>query len=210
MFLIVRGELTGSLSDLQQAIKLLKTSLIEAERFQRVASQIEILTMLARAQVALGDKQAKDTLLKALALAEPEGYRRLFLDMGAHLAELLQQCQTAQEMAGAYLPSPGFIGSLLEAIPRADGTVQAVKRVATQKAVPGIAETIDGLPISLSAREMEVLALIAEGKSNQQISAQLYLALNTVKRHVYNIYAKLGVEKRTQAILKARQLGLIP
>jgi hypothetical protein len=51
---------------------------------------------------------------------------------------------------------------------------------------------------------------IAEGKSNQEISAQLFLALNTVKRHAYNIYAKLEVKKRTQAVSKARQLGLIP
>jgi ATP/maltotriose-dependent transcriptional regulator MalT len=55
-----------------------------------------------------------------------------------------------------------------------------------------------------------VLALVAEGKSNQEISAELYLALNTVKRHVYNIFAKLEVKKRTQAVSKARQLGLIP
>jgi ATP/maltotriose-dependent transcriptional regulator MalT len=54
------------------------------------------------------------------------------------------------------------------------------------------------------------LKLIAEGKSNQEISAELYLALNTVKRHAYNIYAKLGVQKRTQAVSIARKLGLIP
>ncbi len=73
-----------------------------------------------------------------------------------------------------------------------------------------IAKLEDGSPISLSAREMEVLALIAEGKSNQEISAELYLALNTVKRHAYNIFAKLEVKKRIQAVSKARQLGLIP
>ena len=52
--------------------------------------------------------------------------------------------------------------------------------------------------------------MIAAGKSNQEISAQFYLTLNTVKRHAYNIYAKLEVNKRTQAVMKARQLGLIP
>jgi LuxR family maltose regulon positive regulatory protein len=56
---------------------------------------------------------------------------------------------------------------------------------------------------------MDVLGLIAEGKSNQEISAELYLALNTVKRHTHNIYGKLEVKKRTQAVSKARQLGLI-
>ncbi len=55
-----------------------------------------------------------------------------------------------------------------------------------------------------------MLTLIAEGKSNQEISAELYLALNTVKRHAYNIYAKLQVKKRTHAVSRARQLGLIP
>jgi LuxR family maltose regulon positive regulatory protein len=54
-----------------------------------------------------------------------------------------------------------------------------------------------------------VLALIAEGKSNQEISTHLYLALNTVKRHAYNIYSKLEVRKRTQAVVRARQFGLI-
>ena len=71
-------------------------------------------------------------------------------------------------------------------------------------------KTEDGLPITLSSREVEVLKLIAEGKSNQEISAELYLALNTVKRHAYNIYAKLGVQKRTQAVSMARKLGLLP
>jgi DNA-binding NarL/FixJ family response regulator len=75
---------------------------------------------------------------------------------------------------------------------------------------PTTIKTEDGFPISLSAREIEVLSLIAQGKSNQEISAQLFLALNTVKRHAYNIYAKLEVKKRTHAVWKARQLGLIP
>jgi ATP/maltotriose-dependent transcriptional regulator MalT len=57
---------------------------------------------------------------------------------------------------------------------------------------------------------MEVLRLIADGKSNQEIAAQLYLALQYVKRHAYNIYAKLEVTKRTQAVSKARKLGLLP
>jgi len=61
----------------------------------------------------------------------------------------------------------------------------------------------------LSARELEVLSLIAEGKSNQEIATQLYLSLNTVKRHAYNIYAKLSVNKRTQAVSRGRLLGLI-
>jgi DNA-binding NarL/FixJ family response regulator len=67
-----------------------------------------------------------------------------------------------------------------------------------------------GFTALLSARELEVLSLIADGMSNQEIAGQLYLALNTVKRHASNIYDKLGVKKRTEAIALARQLRLIP
>jgi len=61
----------------------------------------------------------------------------------------------------------------------------------------------------LSERELEILQLIAEGLTNQKIGAKLYLSLNTVKAHTRNIYAKLGVNSRTQAVARARTLGLI-
>ncbi len=114
-----------------------------------------------------------------------------------------------QQESGSYLPSLAFIESLLEDIQRTRSGRQPGTQTTERKTGPTTARLEDGFPISLSAREMEVLALIAEGKSNQEISAQLYLALNTVKRHAYNIFAKLEVKKRTQAVLKARQLGLI-
>jgi LuxR family transcriptional regulator, maltose regulon positive regulatory protein len=161
-------------------------------------------------QSALGDEGATKTLLRALALGEPEGYRRFYLDEGWRLADLLRQCRSMQQESGSHLPSLAFIDSLLEAIQRAEPGREFDEQPVEQRAGPTIAHLEDGLPISLSAREMEVLALIAEGKSNQEISAELYLALNTVKRHAYNIYAKLEVKKRTQAVSRARQLGLIP
>jgi len=99
---------------------------------------------------------------------------------------------------------------LLAALPNGDSAQQAAQIPIEQRDRQMNVETEDGFPISLSAREIEVLKLIADGKSNQEISAELYLALNTVKRHAYNIYAKLEVKKRTQAVSKARQLGLIP
>jgi len=208
-FLLVKGQDTGNGHDLQQALDLLETLLIEAERFQRTTSQIEILVLQALVQSALGNPQAKEILLRALALGEPEGYRRIYIDEGWRLAELLRQCQAAQQEAGEYLPSPAFIESLLAAILRAGGAPPAPRSVAPQIG-PAATETENGLPFPLSTREMEVLTLIAEGKSNQEIAAQLYLALNTVKRHAYNIYTKLDVKSRTQAVSKARQLGIIP
>jgi LuxR family maltose regulon positive regulatory protein len=189
---------------------MLEILLLEAERFQRVTSQIQILVLQAMVQSALGDEGAKKTLLRALELGEPEGYRRVYLDEGWRLADLLYQCRIVQQESGSHLPSVAFIDSLLGALQRTETGREIEQRQVEGRAGPTAARLEDGFPITLSAREIEVLALIAEGKSNQEISAELYLALNTVKRHAYNIYAKLEVKKRTQAVSKARQLGLIP
>jgi LuxR family maltose regulon positive regulatory protein len=210
MFLLAKGQETGRAGDLQQAAELLEMLLLEAERLQRVTSQIQILVQQAMVQIALGGEEATRTLLRALALGEPEGYRRVYLDEGWRLADPLRQCRSAQQESGSHLPSLAFIDSLLEAIQHTEPGRELDHRPVEGMAAPTIAHLEDGFPISLSAREMEVLTLIAEGKSNQEISAELYLALNTVKRHAYNIYAKLEVKKRTQAVSKARQLGLIP
>jgi LuxR family maltose regulon positive regulatory protein len=212
-FLLVKGQETGRAGDLKQAAELLGTLLLEAERFQRVTSQIEILVLQAMAQSAahsaLGDEGAKKTLLRALALGEPEGYRRVYQDEGWRLADLLGQCRSVQQESGSQFPSMAFIDSLLEAIQHAEAGREFEHRPVEQRANPTTTHLEDGLPITLSAREMEVLALIAEGKSNQEISSELYLALNTVKRHAYNVYAKLEVKNRTHAVSKARQLGII-
>jgi LuxR family maltose regulon positive regulatory protein len=212
-FLLVRGQETGRAGDLKQAAELLGTLLLEAERFRRVTSQIEILVLQAIAQSAAqdaqGDVAAEKTLLRALALGEPEGYRRVYLDEGWQLADLLRQCRSVQQESGSHFPSVAFLDSLLEAIQQGEGAQPANEQPVGQSAGKTIAYLEYGLPIALSSREMEVLSLIAEGKSNQEISSELYLALNTVKRHAYNVYAKLEVKKRTHAVSKARQLGLI-
>ena len=69
--------------------------------------------------------------------------------------------------------------------------------------------TADGIE-PLSKRELEVLKLIAEGLSNQEIGSRLYLSLNTIKAHTRNIYGKLGVNNRTQAVARAREIGIFP
>ena len=208
-FLLVRSQETGRARDIKQVSEWLGTLLPEAERFQRGASQIQILVLQAMAQYALGNERATKTLLRALALGEPEGYRRFYLDEGRRLLDLLRQCRAAQEETGSHLPSLAFIDSLLEVIQPTGIEHEADQELIKGRVAPTLVHLEDGLPISLSAREMEVLTLIAAGKSNQEISAELYLALNTVKRHAYNIFTKLEVKKRTHAVSRARQLGLI-
>jgi ATP/maltotriose-dependent transcriptional regulator MalT len=209
-FLLVRGQETSRARDIKQALELLGTLLPETERFQRANSQIQVLILQAVAQSGLGNEQATKTLLRALALGEPEGYRRFYLDEGRRLVDLLQQCRVVQEETGSHIPSLAFIDSLLESIQGPGDRRDSDQEFVDARKASTTVHMEDGLPVSLSAREMEVLTLIAAGKSNQEISAELYLALNTVKRHAYNIFAKLEVKKRTHAVSRARQLGLIP
>lgn len=196
---------------LRQSANLLDSLLPQAEQFQRIATAIEIRVLQAIMHHSSGEIQpAVKTFRSALALGEPEGFRRIYLDGGQPIAELLVLCQSEPQESDSLLPSTAFINSLrtdLQGEVPFDSLPLASSRITSE---PFTAKTEDGLPITLSAREVEVLKLIAEGKSNQEISAELYLALNTVKRHAYNIYAKLGVQKRTQAVSVARQMGLIP
>jgi LuxR family maltose regulon positive regulatory protein len=190
---------------LRRALELLQSLLTTVERFKRLASKIEILVLKAMIEDALDEHdQAVDTLLSALALGEPEDYRRIYLDEGPGIADLLVRCRDKQRQTGAYSPSLPYITGLLEACRQEAG-------VSSAEAAAGMAiRTVGGLEVFLSAREIEVLSLIAQGKSNQEIGRELFLAENTVKRHAYNIYTKLDVKKRTQAVSKARQLGIIP
>lgn len=215
------GQDTGAERELHHSLELLQSVLPEVEQFRRVTSEIEIRALQALVLYELGEaEQAVQRLASALALGEPEGYRRIFLDEGRTMAALLARCRARKPQAGIYLPSPGYVQSLLEAAQREAGVAAPEALAAIPEplgpAAPGkeptepvAARTPDGLPVSLSAREVEVLRLIAEGRSNQEISAELFLALNTVKRHAYNIFAKLEVKNRTQAVTRARQLGLI-
>ena len=96
---------------------------------------------------------------------------------------------------------PDYVRQLLAALPIDGPDEDAAPR--TPAAGIRLAEP-------LSARELEVLDVIAAGLTNQQIAARLYLSVHTVKSHARNIYAKLGVSSRTQAIAKGRALGLLP
>jgi LuxR family maltose regulon positive regulatory protein len=133
-------------------------------------------------------------LERALALAEPEGYVRIFVDEGPPMAHLLYKAATRGI-------APDYARRLLAAFPVAE----------PEKADPSKSQVPEsGMVEPLSERELEVLQLIAEGLTNREIAARLFLALNTVKSHSGNIYSKLGVHSRTQAVARARALGILP
>jgi LuxR family maltose regulon positive regulatory protein len=179
-----------------EALRLLARLLEAAEAGGRWARVIEILALQALGHQARGeDARALDVLSRALVRAEPEGYVRLFVDEGAPMAALLHRAASAGV-------SPVYVGKLLHALsPPAEGLVSRAEAATSQAVQP--------LPAPLTERELEVLELLASGRSNREIAGQLFLSLDTVKKHVSHIFDKLDVASRTQAVASARELGLI-
>jgi LuxR family maltose regulon positive regulatory protein len=136
---------------------------------------------------------AVDVLGQTLALAEPEEYLQVFLDEGEPMARLLYQTI-------ARGVSPVYAKKMLTAFSQKSSYVV----VPGEKKAP-----VENLLEPISEREHEVLALIAAGLSNREISMRLHITLSTVKGHTANIYGKLGVNSRTQAISEAARLGIL-
>ena len=184
------------------ALTLLQRLLDAAASQGRTASIIEIQALRALALAARGDHaSALGALTEALTLARRHGYVRVLADGGAPMHALLAQLSAArpgqQHAAGRI--DPGYLAALV----RACGQSNAVPRTLAVGASPGLVEP-------LTDRELEVLRLIAAGRSNQRIAHNLVVALNTVKKHVTHVLGKLGAANRTEAAARARQLGLIP
>jgi LuxR family transcriptional regulator, maltose regulon positive regulatory protein len=189
----------------EQALELLRRLHDLAAGQGRVGSVIEIRALQALALAASGDERgALAALAEALALAWPEGYLRVFVDEGAPMASLLGRLAGPgqQRVAAAENLPPDYLAQLLASFPpAAAGTSRPAGR-AVAGPVPGLVEP-------LSERELEVLALLAAGRSNQQIAGELVVALDTAKKHVSRILDKLGVANRTQAVARARELELL-
>ena len=152
--------------------------------------RLKVAVLQAIAYQANGElDKALQALGDALMLAEPDGFMRIFLGEGAVMAQLLSDAM-AQGMV------PGYVSKLL-------AVFEAEKQ---EPDLPLPQALID----PLSERELEVLALVAAGLKNKEIAEQLFISLNTVLYHIKNIYDKLGVRKRTLAIIKARELDLLP
>ncbi len=189
-----RREPTGT--SIQPALDLLERLLHAAEFGARTASVIEILALLALARSAQGDTPAALPFLqRALSLAQPEGYVRIFVDEGAPMAALLSEVASRGVL-------PDYTGRLLAASGATTATSPEQVKVIPPSAPQPLIEP-------LSDREIEVLQLIAQGLSNQEICNRLYLALSTVKGHNRNIFGKLQVQRRTEAVARARELGLL-
>jgi LuxR family maltose regulon positive regulatory protein len=185
------------------ALALLERLLGAAAGQDRVGSVIEIQALRALALAACGDHGgALAALTEALTLARQHGYIRVVADEGAPMRALLTRLPVArrdrQHVADRI--DPGYLAALVRACGPAGAVPQRIRAAA---APPGLAEP-------LTDRELEVLRLLAAGKSNQRIAHDLVVALDTVKKHVTHVLGKLGAANRTEAVARARELGLIP
>jgi LuxR family maltose regulon positive regulatory protein len=178
------------------ALERLEPTRQRATKGKRWGHAIEIWLLQALAHQLLNQEmQALNALWEALHLAEPEGYIRRFLDEGAPMEALLYQLRKRERKHG---PTP-YLDTLIAAFQQE--SMAHVQAGAPTKPQP--------LPEPLSGREREVLQLLAQGASNQEIAQELVIAVDTVKRHVRQILSKLGVENRFQAARQAQALGLL-
>ena len=186
-------------------VPMLERWRVVAEAQGRVAHVLAGQVLQAVAHAALGNEQAALAVLaRALTLAAPEGYLRLFLNEGAVVADLLRTLLIGRRLESLAAP---------EKVPRAFLTrlCAAFERQGTPvlPAAPSGAVAAPGLVVPLSRRELEVLGLVAAGKPNQAIARELFIGLDTVKRHVSHLFVKLDVSNRTEAVARARALGLL-
>ena len=171
----------------QEADTLLAAMERSAKKGGRNRKLISIYLLQAQYQLGSGKQQrAIELVSKALKLAAPQDYRRAFLDEGAAIVNLLPQVRQV---------APAFVHQLITDAGRGD----QVEPLESEQA----------LVEPFSERESEILRLIAAGRSNPEIAEILYLSLNTVKWHVKNLYGKLEVSNRVEAVARAQDLGLI-
>lgn len=208
-----------------QAAHLLTRLLTMAEAAGRKRSQIELGVLHALALNAQGKHHtAQQQIMTTLTAAEPEGYIRVFVNEGRPMQELIEACK-AQMLTTQSIdrysnpPAPQerlriYTDKLLAAFPSA-APIHAeqssrITSLPQQTMIPSSPQPLtQSLIEPLSDREREVLRLVAEGLSNSQIADKLIITTGTVKRHLNNIFGKLNVRSRTQAIIQARALNLL-
>jgi LuxR family maltose regulon positive regulatory protein len=192
-----------------QVNALLARLLQAAEAQKRRGSALDILLVQALAHEAQGNRpQALAALKGALSLAEPEGYVRIFVDEGEPMRMLIADFRFSieKQMSSSAHAQLGYTGKLLAAFAPPVNKQSTTPALAAGASVKNPkSEMVE----PLSERELEVLRLVARGLSNREISERLFLAVNTVKGHNQKIFDKLQVQSRTEAVARARELGLL-
>ena len=181
---LVRWLLAGG--DYEAALGLAQRMLERAKVDCRNLRVVELLVLESLAYQGMKDlMRAAACLSSAVSLAQAEGYRRVFLDEGERMVKLLYLVRSSPQAGG-------YAGELIEAF----GSATTPPTSQVQLLIEPLTE-----------REIEVIQLIENGLSNQEIAVKLFISITTVKRHISNIYAKLDVKNRTQAVARGKELG---
>jgi LuxR family maltose regulon positive regulatory protein len=180
-----------------------------AESGERWGRAIQIRTLQAVVLDACGlPDAAAEMLLPALKLAAPQGYLRTFLDEGHPMENLLINLRAGKKIAPEDGDLSGYLQVLLTAFDDEKVGLHITSKVLETKYQPVSTPLVLNVE-PLSKREQDVLRLMADGASNTEIARQLFLSVNTVKKHISNIFSKLGAASRTQAVEKGRRLGYL-
>ncbi len=187
---LARGEGRASLPLIRQLLE-------QSDQGGHITRMIDALKLLALARRQIGDSAgARQALLRALRLAEPGKLVHTFVDEGEPMKWLLADCGAA--IAPFAAQGDPAERRLLMFI---DHLIGRLRPIAAQTT----AQTTE----PLSVRELQVLRLIAAGHTDQEIAAILVIAVSTVRSHVRRVYAKINARNRTQAVIRARDLGII-
>jgi ATP/maltotriose-dependent transcriptional regulator MalT len=207
--MLVRARLLEGRTD--AALDLIGSWCERAEASEYGDLLIELLALEALALDQAGRRAAALAALeRALALGAPEGYVRVFIDSGAPMAELLALVAGHRPRAEAQpAGTSGYAAMLLAAFPDFGSPILDFG-LQNELPIQNPKSKIQNLVEPLTPRELEILRLVAEGCSNQEIAHRLVVAEETVKSHTKAIHSKLGVQRRTQAVARARELGLLP
>jgi LuxR family maltose regulon positive regulatory protein len=182
--------------DTSAALAALGSLQVQVEAMDWKDEQLKVMVLQAVALNMHGEKdKALQLLAAALAQVEKDGFIRIFVDEGTLMAELLSE-------AASHGIMPDYIGKLL-------AVFEAEKLKSEDKSKRSPTPPIQPLIEPLSERELNILQLISQGLSNHEISERLFLALSTVKGHNRIIFDKLEVQRRTEAVARARELGLL-
>jgi len=187
-------------NNINQALTILEQCVERAEKLGHTGRLIQILCLKA---IAYRNKEETnfsiENLLHALSIARPEGFIRTFLDLGEPIEELLKQIFSTFESQDTLSERDRLMINY---------TAELLKAFYQERIKYSKADNQEKF-INLTEREIEVLNFLSEGLTNKAIADRLIVAPSTIKQHLKNIYVKLGVHNRTQAVARGRELGLI-